>query len=203
MKPRQNSLNIFLCFCFLLVFFWSCGPAVRQYVTRDNSYNFYENNDKTICLSVKNHDDWILQGNEILEKELYSLAANLLKENGFTLTDTKDSSQYLLTLTIGSEIGQQPVHSYATKETQVDVYGGGNLKETPKTHVTGGGSYRAVIVSCSCFDSGTKRQVFFERTSTTMLNLDRLFGYTAEDMYKRPIKKIMQDFLKNFKEQTK
>lgn len=145
-----------------------------------------------------NHDDWILQGNEIFEKELFSLAKNILKENGFTLTNMKNSSRYLLILIIGSEIGQQPVYSYTTKETQVDVYGGSGLKETPKTHVTGGGSYRAVIVSCSCFDSGTGRQVFFERTSTTMLNLDRLFGYTAEDMYKRPIKKIMQNFLKNF-----
>ena len=202
MKHITNIWTNFLCFGTLLIFLSSCGPSVRQYVTRDNSYHF-NSNDKTLYLSIINRDNWILQGNEIFEKELYSLAANLLKENGFTLTDTKDISQYLLALTIESEIGQQPVHSYTTKETQVDVYDGGGLKETPKTHVTGGGSYRAVIVSCSCFDSGTKRQVFFERTSTTMLNLDRLFGYAAEDMYKRPIKKIMQDFLKNFKEQTK
>jgi hypothetical protein len=74
------------------------------------------------------------------------------------------------------------------------------LKEVPKTHVTGGGSYHAVIVSGSCFDSQTDKQVFFERTSTKMLNLDRLFGYTAEDMYKKPIKKIMESFLSNFNE---
>ncbi|MBW1613149.1 MAG: hypothetical protein JRJ57_04070 [Deltaproteobacteria bacterium] len=203
MKHKPNRWINFLCFCSLVIFLYSCGPAVRQYVTRDNSYNFESNNNKTIFLSIRNHDDWILQGNEIFKKELFSLAENILKENGFTLIDTKNSSRYIIILTIGSEKGQQPVHSYTTKETQVDVYGGGGLKETPTTHVTGGGSYHAVIVSCSCFDSETDRQVFFERTSTTMLNLDRLFGYTAEDMYKRPIKKIMQNFLKNFDEQSK
>jgi len=150
-----------------------------------------------------NHDDWILKGNKIFEKELFSLAENILKENGFTLTNMKNRSRYLLVLIIGSEIGHQPIYSYTTKETQVDVYGGGGLKESPETHVTGGGSYRAVIVSCSCFDLEIGRQVFFERTSTTMLNFDRLFGYTVEDMYKEPVKKIMQKFLKTFKEQSK
>lgn len=202
MRHKTNSWISFFCFCSFLIFFLSCGPAVKQYVIRDNSYHFDSNN-KTIFLSIINRDDWILQGNKIFEKEVFSLAKNILKENGFTLTNMKNSSRYLLILTIGSEIGQQPVYSYTTKETEVDVYGGGGLKQTPKTHVAGGGSYRAVIVSCSCIDSGTGRQVFFERTSTTMLNLDRLFGYSAEDMYKRPIQKIMQNLLKNFNEQTK
>ncbi|MBW1614829.1 MAG: hypothetical protein JRJ57_12930 [Deltaproteobacteria bacterium] len=202
MKHKTNSLINFIFFSALLIFLSGCGPAVRQYVIRDNSYNF-DSNDKTVFLSIINRDNWILQGNKILEKELYSLAANLLKENGFTLTDMKNSSKYLFILILGSEIGQESVYSYTTTETQVDIYGGGGLKETPKTHVAGGGSYRAVIVSGSCFESGTKNQVFFERTSTTMLNLDRLFGYTAEDMYKRPIKKIMQNFFRNFNEQTK
>ena len=201
MKHKTNSLINFIFFSALLIFLSGCGPAVRQYVIRDNSYNF-DSTDKTVFLSIINCDNWILQGNKIFEKELYSLAANLFKENGFTLAD-KNSSKYLFILTFGSEIGNESVYSYTTTETQVDVYGGGGLKETPKTHVAGGGSYRAVIVAGSCFESQTKRQVFFERTSTTMLNLDRLFGYTAEDMYKRPIKKIMQNFFRNFNEQTK
>lgn len=201
MKHKTNSWINFIFFSALLIFLSGCGPAVRQYVIRDNSYNF-DSTDKTVFLSITNRDNWILQGNKIFEKELYSLAANLLKENGFILTDM-NSSKYLFILTFGSEIGQESVYSYSTTETQVDVYGGGGLKETPKTHVAGGGSYRAVIVAGSCFESETKRQVFFERTSTTMLNLDRLFGYTAEDMYKCPIKKVMQNFLRNFNEQTK
>ncbi|MBW1796454.1 MAG: hypothetical protein JRJ38_18890 [Deltaproteobacteria bacterium] len=202
MKHKTNSWINFIFFSVLLIFLSGCGPAVRQYVTIDDSYDF-DPNDKIIFLSITNHDNWILQGNKIFEKELYSLAANLLKENGFIVTDMKNSSKYLFILTLGSEIGEQPVYSYTTTETQVDVYGGGGLKETPKTHVGGGGSYRAVIISGSCFESETGKQVFFERTSTTMLNLDRLFGYTAEDMYKRPIIKIMQNLLKNFNEQTK
>jgi hypothetical protein len=187
----------------VLIFLSSCGPTVRQYVTLDNSYNF-DPNDKTIFLSIINHDNWILQGNEIFQKELSSLAANVLKANGFILTDTKNSSKYLFTLTFGSETRQQPIHSYTTKETQ-GIYQDGKLVNVPvsKTHVGGGGSYRAVIISGFCFESHTGKQVFFERTSTTMLNLDRLFGYTSEDMYKRPIKKIMQNFLRNFNEQTK
>ena len=201
MYKTNNWIN-FIFFSTLLIFLSSCGPAVRQYAIRDNSYNF-DSTDKTVFLSIINRDNWILQGNEIFEKELYSLAASLLKENGFTLTDMKNSSKYLFILTFGSKIGQESVYSYTTTETQVDVYGGGGLKETPKTHVAGGGSYRAVIVAGSCFESETKRQVFFERTSTTMLNLDRLFGYEAEDMYKCPIKNIMQNFFRNFNEQTK
>ena len=201
MKHKTNSWINFIFFSALLIFLSGCGPAVRQYIIRDNSYNF-GSTDKTVFLSIINRDNWILQGNKIFEKELYSLAANLLKENGFILTDM-NSSKYLFILTFGSEIGQESVYSYSTTETQVDVYGGGGLKETPKTRVAGGGSYRAVIVAGSCFESETKRQVFFERTSTTMLNLDRLFGYTAEDMYKCPIKKVMQNFLRNFNEQTK
>ena len=202
MKHKSKSWINFLCFAALLIFLSSCGPTVKEYVTRDNSYYFDKNN-KTIFLSIVNHDDWILKGNKIFEKELFSLAENILKENGFTLTNMKNRSRYLLVLIIGSEIGHQPIYSYTTKETQVDVYGGGGLKESPETHVTGGGSYRAVIVSCSCFDLEIGRQVFFERTSTTMLNFDRLFGYTVEDMYKEPVKKIMQKFLKTFKEQSK
>jgi len=201
LKHKTNSWINFIFFSALLIFLSGCGPAVRQYIIRDNSYNF-GSTDKTVFLSIINRDNWILQGNKIFEKELYSLAANLLKENGFILTDM-NSSKYLFILTFGSEIGQESVYSYSTTETQVDVYGGGGLKETPKTRVAGGGSYRAVIVAGSCFESETKRQVFFERTSTTMLNLDRLFGYTAEDMYKCPIKKVMQNFLRNFNEQTK
>ncbi len=199
MKYKTSIWINFIFFSALLIFLSACGPAVRQYVIRDNSYNF-DSTDKTVFLSLINCDNWILQGNKIFEKELYSLAANILKENGFILTDMKNNSKYLFILTFGSEIGQESVYSYTTTETQVDVYGGGGLKETPKTHVAGGGSYHAVIVTGSCFDSETKRQVFFERTSTTMLNLDRLFGYTPEDMYKCPIKKIMQDFLENFNE---
>lgn len=201
MKHKTTSWIHFIFISMLLIFLSGCGPAVRQYVIRDNLYNF-DSTDKTVFLSITNRDNWILQGNKIFEKELYSLAANLLKENGFILADM-NSSKYLFILTFGSEIGQQAVYSYTTKETQVDVYGGGGLKETPKTHVAGGGSYHAVIVTGSCFESETKRQIFFERTSTTMLNLDRLFGYTAEDMYKCPIKKVMQNFLKNSNEQTK
>ena len=201
MKYKTNILLNFIFFSALLIFLSGCGPAVRQYVIRDNSYNF-DSTDKTVFLSIINCDNWILQGNKIFEKELYSLAANLFKENGFTLAD-KNSSKYLFILTFGSEIGNESVYSYTTTETQVDVYGGGGLKETPKTHVAGGGSYRAVIVAGSCFESQTKRQVFFERTSTSMLNLDRLFGYTAEDMYKCPINKIMRNFFRNFNEQTK
>jgi len=199
LKYKTSIWINFIFFSALLIFLSACGPAVRQYVIRDNSYNF-DSTDKTVFLSLINCDNWILQGNKIFEKELYSLAANILKENGFILTDMKNNSKYLFILTFGSEIGQESVYSYTTTKTQVDVYGGGGLKETPKTHVAGGGSYHAVIVTGSCFDSETKRQVFFERTSTTMLNLDRLFGYTPEDMYKCPIKKIMQDFLENFNE---
>jgi len=201
----KNKINIwtnFILFNTLFIFLISCGPAVKQNVFRDNSYNFDSIN-KTVFLSIINNDKWILEGNKIFEKELYSLAANLLKENGFTLTDMKNSSKYLFILTFGSEIGKESVHSYTTTKTQVDVFSDGGLKQTPETHVASGGSYRAVIVSGSCFESETKRQVFFERTSTTMLNLDKLFGYKVEDMYKRPISKIMQNFLRNFNEQTK
>jgi hypothetical protein len=182
----------FIFFIALFIFLSSCGPRVKQYVIRDNSYNF-DSTDKTVFLSIINDDKWILQGNKIFEKELYSLAGNLLKEKGFNLADEKNS-KYSFILTFGSAIGHQPVRSYTTTTTQVDVFGGGGLKQTPKTHVTGGGSYRAVIVVGSCFDLETRRQVFFERTSTTMLNLDKLIGYAVEDMYKRPIYEILENF---------
>lgn len=189
---KLSALFIFV----LLIFLSGCGPIVREYVTQDNSYNF-DPNDKTVLLSIVNNDTWILQGNEIFEKKLHSLATALLREHGFTLTNIKNKSHYLFLLTVGSEIKRQPVRSYTTTETK-RVYPSGDLVDVPKTHVTGGGSYRTVIVSGSCFDGKTGKQVFYERTSTTMLNLAKLRGYTAEDMYKKPVSKIMQSFLRNF-----
>lgn len=196
-----NRFNHFIIIGFLMLFVAGCGPTVSRNISKDRSYKFNKN-DKTVLLSIINHDNWILEGNNIFENELYSLAASLLGENGFTITNTNKESKYLFVLNIGSEVGQKSIYSYTTTETQVDVYGGGGLKETPKTHVAGGGTYRAVIVSGACFESETKRQVFFERTSTTMLNFDRLFGYTAEDMYRKPVVKIIRNFLEFTKEQA-
>lgn len=189
----------------LLIFAWfislsGCGPIVRKYVIQDNSYNF-DPNDKTILLSMINNDTWILQGNEILEKKLHSLAVELLRKNGFTLTSIKNKSHYLFVLNVGSEKRKQPVYSHTTQETKMTSEGG--FVQVPKTHVGGGGTYTAVIISGSCIDVETGKQVFYERTSTTMINLARLLGSTREDMYKKPVGKIIQSFLRNFNKQTK
>ncbi len=194
----------------LLILLSGCGIVVNEYVTRNNSYDF-DPSDKTIFLSLVNHDDWILEGNEIFEKELHSLAANLLRENGFTLTETKNKSRYSFILTVGSELREEPVHSYTTTEfKKVQLESGEEVKvPVPKTHVSGGGRYRAVIICGSCFDVESGKQVFYERTSTTMegqwklLELVGSRGYTVEDMYKEPVRKIMQNFFINFSEPIK
>ena len=189
----------------LLIFLSGCGIVVSEYVTRDNSYNF-DPSDKTILFSLVNHDDWILKGNEIFEKKLHSLAANLLRENGFTLTQTKNKSRYLFILTVGSELRREPEHSYTTTEFKDIHQKNGKVVKVPvsQSHVSRGYSYRAVIIFGSCFDVETGKQVFYERTSTIMEGQWKLFelfgshGYTVEDMYKIPVNKIIQNFLMNF-----
>ena len=189
----------------LLIFLSGCGIVVNEYVTRNNSYGF-DPSDKTIFLSLVNHDDWILEGNEIFEKKLHSLATDLLKENGFTLKETKAESRYFFILTVGSELKKEPVRTFATTEyKKVELESGEEVKvPVTSTHVGGGGTIRTVIMSGSCFDVETGKQVFYERTSTIMegqwklLELFGSHGYTVEDMYKIPVNKIMQNFLMNF-----
>lgn len=186
-------------FCWLIIeisFLAGCGPSVKEYVTRDESFIFGQK-DITVCVGIVNEDTWILGQNNILEKELFEIAEGLLKQNGFVISNNTDDSEYAFILTFSTEIGHAPVTSSTTMRTEVDVYGGGGLTQVPHTNVHGGGTYHAIIVSGACFDCKTGKQIFYERTSTTMMNLDKWLGYDVEDMYREPVKKILLNFVKN------
>lgn len=208
----QDNIAI-LIFIVLLSLLAGCGTITRGSYYKDKNYNFDKSN-RNILISLLNHDTYEAKGNKILENELIVIIKETLTSHGYSvLTDrgidfrkgedihkyykkiiTEKNIHYHFVVTIEpTELrGERvPVSSQTRMETHYDVYSQ-SLKQTPVTHVSGGGSYsyHIFIITGSLFDTNTNEQVWFGRTRT------KGFRYAEiKNFYLDPAKKLINKLI--------
>jgi hypothetical protein len=142
----------------------------------------------------------------IIKETLKSYGYSVLTDRGISFKKGEDVHKYYKKIIMEKSIhyhfvvtiepteligGRVPVSSQTRMETHYDVYSQ-SFKQTPVTHVSGGGSYsyHIVIITGSLFDTNTNQQVWFGRTRTKEYKFTEI-----KNFYLDPAKKLINKLI--------